>query len=355
MKIDIDDREAMSRYDSKNMIGLIEGLPEQCREAWKIGLGGTPLRDADGLDNVVVLGLGGSAIGGDLLAALLSDELDVPVLVNRGYGVPNFVGKSTLVIACSYSGNTEETLTAYGESKRRGAKIVAITSGGKLREMAIADGVELLGIPGGLAPRAALGYVFLPAVAFLAKCGLIKDKAEDVEEAYSVLSSLRDELGPNIPKASNFAKSLAEKLVGKLPVIYGTTGISGPCAYRWKCQINENSKTHAYSNVLPEMNHNETVGWDAPDEIARMLYVILLRDSGDSERIATRMNVTKELMKNSGGIEEITSRGKSRLARMLSLIYIGDFVSLYLAFLYGQDPGPVKAIDYLKAELAKLG
>ncbi|HHV63118.1 MAG TPA: bifunctional phosphoglucose/phosphomannose isomerase [Firmicutes bacterium] len=352
--INLDDVEAMKKADPRGMLGFIQGLPEQCQEAWEIASRVDVPGGFAAARNIVVAGLGGSAIGGDLLRTLVASELNIPVVVSRDYELPGFVDRDSLVVASSYSGNTEETISSYLAARAKGAKILCITSGGKLAELAADDGVPVIKIPGTLVPRAALGYLFIPMIVVLGKLGLIRDKAGDLAEAVDVLAELRRVLGPESPEHVNQSKRLAAKMLNKIPVIYGSSGWPGTAALRWKCQINENSKTYAVSNIFPEMNHNETVGWGAPGDIAGQLYVVLLRDKGDHPRVQKRMEITKSLMSSASGIDEVWSTGKSELARLLSLIYVGDFASAYLAFLYGVDPTPVAAIDYLKGELAKV-
>jgi glucose/mannose-6-phosphate isomerase len=332
----------------------ITKLPEQCEEAFRIGQG-SPLPSLGTIRQVVVLGIGGSAIGGSLLQAYTEGEFKVPFLVNRTYHIPAFVGPETLVIASSYSGNTEETLSAYAEAKGRGATLMAIASGGELERWAQADGIPFCRIPGGYSPRAALGYSFMPLLAILSRLGFVRERPEDVTEAVTVLSTLRDELYPERPTGGNPAKQLAERLHGKLPFIYGAAPWSGVAAYRWKGQMNENAKNLAHSNAFPELNHNKTVGWEAPESLTAQVEVVLLRDREDHPKVQKRFEVTSTIMRpHVSGITEVWSRGESALARLFSLIYMGDFTSYYLALLNGIDPTPVKVIDYLKGELAKV-
>lgn len=350
----LDNLEFLAAGDPAGMGKAVAGLPEQCEEAFQIGMG-APLPEAAGVKQVVVAGIGGSAIGADLLRGYAEGELAVPFLVNRNYGLPAFVGPDTLVIVSSYSGNTEETLSAYTLARERGAKLFAIASGGEVERRATADGVPFCRIPGGYSPRAALGYSFFPLLAVFSRLGLLRDRTEDVAEAVRVLQEQREELRPETPFADNPAKRLAERLYGRLPFFYGASPWSSVAAYRWKGQLNENAKNLSHSNAFPELNHNETVGWEFPAGLTAQTEVVLLRDREDHPKVQKRFEVTATIMRpHVSGITEVWSRGNSILARLFSLIYQGDFTSYYLALLNGVDPTPVKVIDYLKGELAKV-
>lgn len=350
----LDDQSWLTQQDPSGMLGLVEGLPAQCREAERIARS-VPLPDWPKPCNVVVLGMGGSAIGGDLVRGLAAEQCSVPVLVNRDYSLPRYVTAGSLVIASSYSGNTEETLTGYARAKERGARIVAITAGGELARLATADGWPVLRIPGGLSPRAAIGYSFVPLLVTLERLGLLPPQEEALAETVKVLERQRERLGREVRVEQNPAKALALALVGNAPLILGSEGWKGVAAYRWKCQVNENSKVPAFWNVFPELNHNETVGWEASKEVLQRLHVVVLRDSKDNPRNARRVEVTKSIMgRSAAGVTEFWAEGESALARLFSLIYPGDFATVYLALLNGIDPTPVKAIDYLKSELQRV-
>lgn len=275
--------------------------------------------------------------------------------MNRNYDIPRYVGKQTLVIASSYSGNTEETLAAYQQAQERGARILVISTGGKLTESAGAAGWPVIRIPGGLSPRAALGYSFVPLLVALERFGLIPDQRAALAEMVAVLKRQREIYGRSCPIGQNPAKALAMQLVNRIPVVIGWHGRQGMAAYRWKCQVNENGKAPAFWNVFPELNHNETVGWTVPDALLNQLYVILLRDNQEAPRQARRIDVTKEMVsKKAAGTWEFRAEGESQVARLFSLIYPGDFTSAYLALLYGMDPTPITAIDHLKSEMSRL-
>ena len=354
--LNLDDPKTIKKYDKSGMLEVIEKFPEQCLDAVRIGSSfKVPDEFCREYKFIVCTGLGGSAIGADIVRSYVSDESKAPVFVNRNYTLPNFVGKESLVIAISYSGNTEETLSAYSDAKKRGAKIITITSGGNLKEIASNDGVPAIIIPGGLQPRCALGYSLFPLLILLSKIGVVSGQERHIEEAIGILTKLRDEtIGMDIPKEKNIAKAIAGSIYAKFPVIYGAQDHMDCVITRWKGELAENSKTLSSGHVIPEMNHNEIVGWEFPAKTLKDFIAVILRDSGDSTRISLRLDVTKKIIKNAG-IEtiEVRSAGKSLLGRMLSLIYIGDFMSYYLAVLNGTDPTPVERINYLKKELSR--
>ncbi|NPV91650.1 MAG: bifunctional phosphoglucose/phosphomannose isomerase [Firmicutes bacterium] len=334
------------------MLRVLWNLPEQCEEAWRIGTEAV-FELPTGFDQVVVTGLGGSAIGGDLLRVYATSEAAVPVLVNRDYRLPAFVGPRTLVFAVSYSGNTEETLSAYDDARARGASMMAVTTGGQLAERARRDGVPLVIIPGGISPRAASGYLFLPTLAVMQRVGLLGDAGPSVAETVNLLKEMREELGPQSPENRNLAKQLARRFFQRIPVIYGSSGTTETVAMRWKGQINENSKAMAYFNVFPELNHNEIVGTEKPAAKLKDLELIFLSDPADHPRVKARLEITRGLIgERVGAITEVAARGGSKLARAYSLIYVGDYASVYLALMYGIDPTPVKLIDALKKRLS---
>jgi glucose/mannose-6-phosphate isomerase len=338
----------IKKIDSSDMLTILLNFPQQWEEAWRIGKESPSPRYKE-LKKIVIAGLGGSAIGGDILRLYLSSELKLPIFVNRDYTIPCFVDDTTLFMAVSYSGNTEEILSAYKHAKKAGAKIVAFSSGGALSELSRQDGFSVTTIPPGFPPRTALGYLFLPALITLQKLGLVKDKQGEIKETLLLLRRLSSEYTP--ASIDNQPYKLALKLKGKVPIIYQSEAL-GAVGLRWKTQINENSKTLAYTVNFPEMNHNEIVGWEGR-KVAPLtnLKPLILRDKGEDKRIVKRIDITKSII--GGEFEEVWSQGESLLARLFSLVYYGDFLSFYLAILAGVDPTPVKPIDILKRELAK--
>ena len=351
--INLDDLKTYQKLDPEGMLARIKELPIQCKQAWQLSMSFSLPPDYRNIDKLVVLGMGGSAIGGDLVRTLVQAEAKIPVIVHRDYGLPAFVDDRTLLIASSYSGNTEETLSGFELALKTGAKKVVITSGGKFEQIAEANHIPVFKIEYKAQPRAALGFSFIPTLGVLQKLGFIKDKSADVAEAVQVLEKLSAKLDEKSPLKSNPAKQLAQRLFGCLPVIYGA-GIAAEAAHRWKTQLNENSKSWAFYEVFPELNHNATVGFSLPKEVASKIRVVLLRSPTFNARIKLRYEVTCELLKQSGvAYEFVDGEGKSALAQMVSLVSFGDYVSYYLALLYKVDPSPVKVIEYLKERLAK--
>jgi glucose/mannose-6-phosphate isomerase len=351
---DLDDRSFVAERDPEGMLETLAGLPDQCEKALKLGQDASLPNLPGELRQVVLAGLGGSAIGGDLLRVVVARQARVPFAVCRDYDLPAYVDRQTLVFLTSYSGNTEETLSAYRLAGERGAVRIAVTTGGRLAEMAADDGVPVLRVPAGLPPRSAIGYTFLPALVLLERLGLIGHQ-DGYGELLAVLRSHREEFGPSSPVSQNRAKNLAVRLHGKIPVIYGVSGTTEVVATRWKGQCNENAKCIAYWNVYPELNHNELVGFEAPPDLLRSLFLVHLRDVTDNPRVQARMEIVKGLLEEKvGGLAEFSGQGETLLARLFSLICLGDFASVYLSLLYGINPKPVQVIDYLKRELAKI-
>ena len=301
-----------------------------------------------------MIGMGGSAIGGDLLSDLASLEDSPPIVVSRDYRVPAYVDENTLVLACSYSGGTEETLSAFRESVSRGAKVVAITGGGPLAAEANEHGVPLFPVEYEGEPRSALGYSFIVPAVLLMKLGLVGDQTRNFEEAMGVLEGLAAELSPESATGANPAKQLALELVGRLPVIYGA-GIFGGVARRWKTQLNENAKVWAFFELLPEAHHNSVVGYTLPVEVRDRAFVVLLKPENLHPRTELRYRVTQALLeRESIPCLVVGGRGESALSQMLSAILLGDYTSYYLALLQGIDPSLTTSIDFIKEQLSNL-
>lgn len=350
----IDNMEYIRKLDKDNMFQIVYELPEQMEEALNLAENMRLNRFENELSYVIISGVGGSAIAGDLIRVLLSNVCKVPILVNRDYSVPGYVNQNTLVIASSYSGETEETLSSYREAKGKSARIIAVTTGGTLGKMALEDNNGLIIMPGGLSPRAAIGYSLIFLLSVFTKLGLINDMTSEISTSISHLKKLRDRLKPEASTQYNQAKQIAQKLVGKLPIIYGSSGTTEVIAQRWKAQICENAKTIAYNNTFPELNHNEIVGSEYPTDIVGKMLVILLKDKEDFLRNKLRMNITSEILSGKvSEIVEVNSEGDNALERMLSLVFIGDYVSLYLSVANGKDPTPIERIIALKDKLAR--
>ena len=352
MTSSLDDLESIRRLDPGDMLGAHRGLPQQCREAWSAAQQFDPRIEDASADRIVVLGMGGSAISGDLWRALLARECAVPVFNIRGYDLPPFVEERTLVIASSFSGDTEEVLSAFEHALARPCPKIAITTGGQLLATARANGVAAFAFEFKGEPRAAIGWGLMPLLAVGERLGLTQGLGRDVDETIGVLEETVAELAEVVPQERNPAKQMAEALHDKLPVVYG----AGPLievARRWKTQLNESAKAWAFYEELPEAHHNAIIGYELPRGIARETAVVFLEsDTLVHPRVRLRYEYTKDLL-GRAGIEVLSakSRGRSALAQMMSLVLLGDYVATYLAFLYGVDPTPTTVIDELKAWL----
>lgn len=348
---DLDDLEACQSLDPSGMGDRIRELPAQLRLAWEQASAFALPQEYRACDKVVVVGMGGSAIGGDLVRALVVDESTVPITVHRDYGIPAFVDERTLAVASSYSGGTEETLNAFAAALDRGAKGVAITTGGRLGLLAQAQGLPLFVIPYAAAPRAALAWSLVPLLAIVQHLGFVGDQSVAVAEAADIMEALMSHLDATVPVAQNRAKALAQRLQGRLPIIYGG-GFLGPVARRWKTQLNENAKASAFFEIFPELNHNTTVGYEFPSQVLNNSLVLLLDGPDLHPRIRLRYEITADFLSQAGiAHETLTAPDEGRLPQMMSLLLLGDWVSYYLALLHGRDPMPVAIIDELKWRL----
>lgn len=346
--------EKIRSVDPGNMYNRIFDMPEQMTEALKIGKEWkiNP-DDFTDIKNIVIVGMGGSAIGGDLVRTFLASKLLIPFQICRHYVLPEYVDDETLVVASSYSGNTEETLSAFDDALRRKSMIAAITTGGLLKDVAELNEIPVAFLPSGLQPRAALGYSFVPLLVFLEKIGLIKNVETELNTVIASLKKLRERYIEDNPLEDNLAKILAEKIHGKIPIIYAGPTLIDAVALRWKGQFCENSKNLAFANLYSEFNHNELVGWSQTVEPHKdHLIVINLKDEEDHPQVKKRMKIVKGLIEKQGvEVVDVDSEGDNPLARMFSLIQLGDFASYYLAVLNDVDPSPVKVIESLKAQL----
>ncbi len=343
----LDDPSRLRAADPSGMLGTVLAFPSQLAEAWAQAIARPIPRPAEPLAHVVTIGMGGSAIAADLAGAYLAQELRVPLITIRDARIPPYVGPGSVVIATSYSGETEETLAAAGAAIASGAHVLAITSGGRLADLVPGT---VLRVPGGLQPRAALAYLLGATLAVFAQWGLAGSCAADVDEAAAVLGALAAETAPSIPAPRNPAKRLAESLCGRIPAVYAGGATLAPVARRWKTQFNENGKTLATWDVFPELTHNEAVGWGASPDLAGRLAAVILLAGDEDARALRRIRVarTSGLEGAVAGVHEVSGRGAGRLARMLSLVLLGDLTSVYLAYLRGIDPTPVVAIDRIK-------
>jgi glucose/mannose-6-phosphate isomerase len=351
----LDDLEEIKRIDAHNMLGFIHNFPDQIEEAMEIAEGVTIKEFKP--RQIVIAGVGGSAIGGDILASWLFKRLEVPIFVNRAYKLPTFVKEKTLLFTVSYSGNTEETLSLFKEGIKKGCKIVAITSGGKLEKLCKEENVKLISIPKGKPPRASVAYLFIPIVVILKKLGLY-DPDEELDVVLKTLKDLRERIVPEKTTENNPAKQLAKKLHGEIPIIYGEA-IFNSIARRWQTQLNENSKMLSWHSTFPEMNHNEIEAW-AKDSLSKEFTVVIIRDDFKLDsQLQKRVALTRAsiLEKHAKQVIEIVASGgdeKDYLARMLYAMYLGDFTSIYCAILGNYDPTPVSAIEAFKRDLDRV-
>ena len=345
-------KNIIENIDPSGMREHIRHFYKQVEEAVTIGKKFQPATGSKNITNIVLAGMGGSAIGGDLLRTYLSQKLRIPFIVNRDYTLPSFVDRNSLIIISSYSGNTEETLEAYEQAVERRARVLCITSGGEVAARAKKLKHQTIFIPGGLQPRAALGYSFFPLLYALDQTGFTDLDKNEVEETITVLKTISGEAIDMTDK--NLPYSIAKRLHGKPLVVWSAAGLLEAVSVRWRGQLNENAKHLAYSAVFPELNHNEIVGWENPAELLKHFSIIVLKDKDDHPRVVRRMAITKEVVKKTvGEIIDVSPRGESRLARMFSMIHLGDWVSYYLAMLNEVDPTQVERINYLKSELER--
>lgn len=351
--MDLDEPGRYRDLDASGMLRCIRELPEQCEAAWRLAHGLDLPSSYRSVRHVVILGMGGSAIGGAFVQGLLSDGSAVPITLVRDYVLPAFIaGEKYLVIGCSYSGNTEETLLALEEAAGRGVHLAALTTGGQLAVWATEKGVPLVCFDYPSQPRAALGYSFVLLLGILWRVGLAPDFSSDLAEAAQVMRDWQTEIDSDIPTSRNAAKALALQLRERLAVVYGA-GLTAPVANRWKTQFNENAKHWAFFEVLPELHHNAVVGFRYPSAVRERAFVIMLCSSFDFPRIQLRWKATEELLAREGvSHTALYARGTSRLAQVLSLVHFGDYVSYYLAMLNDVDPTPIEAIAFLKQKLS---
>ncbi len=343
-----------SQFDPQDMFGAIYNFADQTKEAIEIGKQIHQKNDYSQCRNIVVAGMGGSAIGGDIVKTLIHNELKIPFYVNRNYSLPNWVNKNTLVICSSYSGNTEESLSAYEDALKKGAMICGISTGGKLSENIKSNKLDLITIPGGLQPRAALAYSFVPMLYLLNKIGLISNSLiADLSNSIASLEKKRDTY--SIGDSTNPIYKMAKDIYGMIPIIYGITDTTGVVALRWKGQLCENAKMLAYHNEIPELNHNEIVGWGNNPDLLSELSVIWLRDKNDNVRARARQDITKTLLNDIDIMQhEVSAEGTSNVERLLDLINYGDWLSYWCAILHKTDPSPVEKINKLKKALEEI-
>lgn len=350
----LDNVDKIRESDPSNMYNKIFDLPEQLTDALKLAKR-WQLNADDFLDpgNIMLVGMGGSAIAGDMIRTLLRPSLLIPFEICRDYQLPEYVDDETLVLASSYSGNTEETISAVEDALARKAMMAAFSTGGMLGDICKLNDVPMAQLPSGLPPRAAIGYSFALMMYFLETIGLAKGTVDEIKEMLPNLGHYREAYIEDNPTESNPAKLLASKIHGRIPIVYSGPAVTDAVGLRFRGQIAENGKNLVFGNQFPEFNHNELVGYcEVAKQHAERLLVILLRDAEDHPQVRTRMNVVKEIIDKAGiEIYEVHTKGKSRMERMFSAIQMADFTSYYLAVINEVDPEPVEAIEWLKKEL----
>ncbi len=343
------------RTDTRGMYDLVAGFPDHFKQGRAIAEAVSLSIDARAMRQLVVIGMGGSAISGDLLRCYGVDQSPIPIQVVRNYALPASVDRQTLVVASSFSGNTEESLAGFEEAMARKATVVCIASGGQLLDLARKHGLPYAQIPGGMPPRAALGYSLAVLMVFARKMGVIQVPDEAWDEADSLLRMQTALYGD--PTSAHLARTVADGVVGRLPVVYSSLGLLEAVNLRWRGQFQENSKMLAAGNLYPELNHNEIMGWEqtGASSLQSQMGVIVLRDREDHPRIQHRMDVTRSLIQSrAGSWTEVSTSGEHRLTRMVSLVNLGDWASLYAAYVRAVDPTPIGLIDQLKDALANV-
>jgi glucose/mannose-6-phosphate isomerase len=343
------------KIDESKMLDLVTHLPDQIEQAWAM-MKTFKAPPITGRGPVIICGMGGSAIGGKLLRDMIQQDARVPLYLESRYALPEFADRTTPVVCASYSGNTEEVLSCFQNALMKGCPTIALTSGGKLAAEGQSAGVPVVRVPAGMPPRAALGYLFAPLLGLLSKWGIYEAEDGAVETAVRRGRKLAEKYSLGGDPAESKPMQLAKRIYGKTPLIYGGDGLLAAAAYRWKCQFNENSKTMAFANNFPELWHNEVMGWDAPERLRGDFFLIVLRDPEDHPRVQRGMEAAYKMLEPlANGAVLIDSEGdkgrEGRLSRLLSIILLGDFTSVYLAVEYGKDPTPIERIEQIKEQL----
>jgi glucose/mannose-6-phosphate isomerase len=340
-------KEYVKKYDPQNQFDVLVNTYKQIEFAWKNQFTIDGFKSSD-ISNIVISGLGGSAISADLIKNFLGNEIEIPIVVNRNYNLPKFANKNTLFIASSYSGNTEETISSLKQAIEIGCKIACITTGGEVESIAKSKKLNCVKVMPGFQPRYSLGLSFFSLLKVFQELQLISDQTKIVK---SVIS-LWKQKGIEYSKEGNYAYTFAESLVGFIPVIYSVADSTSAVGYRFKCQLNENSKLHAFHNEIPEMNHNEIIGWESYQEKIFHAKIINILDVTYHPQIQKRFDILKDIFSKSG-VETFTlkSNEDSYKVRLLDLIYLGDWISYYVGVLRGYDPSEIDNIYTLKDRL----
>ena len=360
----LDQPSKIKEIDSSHMLETCERTPYFCDDAFtqarkieipeKVQISNRLTINYKTPRNILIVGMGGSAIGGEILRDWLTSRVSIPINVSQDYLLPAYANEDSLVIAVSYSGETEETLSTFIEALKRGCMIVTISSGGHLRSFSQKLKLPHIPIPGNLpAPRAAIAYTFFPLVALMEKFQIIKNTEEEFVETLRILRQISEENSLQTPLEDNKAKTTASEIGDTTPIVYGFRQYKA-VARRLKCQFNENSKVPSKFDVFSELNHNEIVGWEAPKNLTKNLSVILIRDPEEPSELNRRIEITKQIVTaKAHKVMEIQAKGKKPLAKIFSTLLVGDFTSIYLALLRGVDPTPTKTISHLKEEMKK--
>jgi glucose/mannose-6-phosphate isomerase len=346
MKHPLDDFKSLNTIDPQGMLKTIERFPADCIRAYQ----NTEKLDLSSIkepSSIVISGMGGSAIGGLLLQDWLHDISKIPIIVSRGPQLPGFIDSKTLVIGVSYSGNTEETLNSIQQSTRKKAQIITVTSGGKLLQVSKEEGYPYIKLPLGFQPRAALPYQLFSLIQIAGKLGVFEDKLNEIDDAIKTLSLLVDKYNCSVPIKDNPAKEIADKIMGHIPFIV-TPGFMKSVGYRMSTQFNENSKIPAFASFFPEALHNRIMSVEANRNILEKIYPVIVRDSNEKKN-GKKISAFRDLLREKfGKAMEIKTNGTENLAKMFSIILLGDFSSTYLGILYEKNPTPLESINFIK-------
>jgi glucose/mannose-6-phosphate isomerase len=349
----LDKLDEISKIDKSNMLSFCTEAPKHYRQAAKIAE--RLSWDCPKPKNIIISGMGGSAIGGELLKDWARNKAPFPIEVNREYQLPKYAGKKTLTLIVSYSGETEESLSTFLDAIKRKCPVCCISSGGNLLAFAEKLGVPYLRLPPNMPPRAALPYLFIPLLVLTKKISNVRTESENLYQAINILEKVSAENSPSKPAKDNFCKNLALEIDATVPVIYGSGFLRG-VAQRFKQQFNENSKIPSKWEFFSELDHNEIVGWEKAGKLAKHFSTIFLRSKSEPSVIRCRIETTKNLVSHSlSKIFEVWSEGNTEIAQMLSTVCIGDFASVYLAILHKVDPTPVRTINLLKKKIGQNG
>lgn len=348
----LDDLSRVQEVDKRNMLRLINELPEQCETALGIGRSFKIEPMSTKPNAIFITGIGDSGIAGDMVAAILSDELDIPIVSDHSGQVPKYVGEETLVLVIDYTGKSQTTLRSYKEAVARGAMVICVAGGGKLLETASKDDVRVVKILSGQPARSAIGYLFVSLAAVMEQCGLVTGLIDKLSSAIKLMKNAREALRFDNSAARNIAKQTAQTLAGKLAIIYSAEGFQSIVAKRWKNQINANSKAMAFANSFPDAAESEISGWEQAEKLCGNIGFVFIKDPSDKTEIADLMDISKELL-GKFDIAEIKLKGATSIEKMLYGLYVGDYVSYYLALLYEVNPSVTESIAFIESRIAE--